>query len=376
MDQVQLVQLLSESASQFSWLLGAGESQSAGLPTAWDVMWDLKRRHYNLKENQQILPNDVQNSAVQEKISAYMESQGFLNPGDPGEYSACFQLIFDDDYDRQSKYLRAILADDKISLSVGHRALAAMMASGQTRAVFTTNFDTVVEKAFAAVSRKDIAAFHLEGSCAANAALNNDEFPIYVKLHGDFRYQSIKNLAADLLTQDNELGKCLVSAGNRFGLVVAGYSGRDESVMALIDEALGGPNPFPHGLFWTTMKGRLPFKAVEDLIAKAKARGVKAEVVEIETFDSLMSRVWRQLPSRSSELIAAVSKAEMTTVSLPLPPTGKASPILRLNGLPVVDLPTDCYELRFRKEQEWAELREAEGRDDLYQRECDLGMGT
>lgn len=362
MDQIQLVQRLSEAASQFSWLLGAGASQSAGLPTAWDVMWDLKRRHYNLQENQQISPNDIQNAAVQEKVSAYMGAQGFLPPGNPREYSACFELIFGDDYDRQSRYLRAILADHKISLSVGHRALAAMMASGQAKAVFTTNFDTVVEKAFAAVSGKDIAPFHLEGSYAANAALNDDEFPIYVKMHGDFRYQSIKNLSADLLSQDMELGKCLVSAGNRFGLVVVGYSGRDESAMALLEGALKGPNPFPHGLFWTTMKGRQPFKAVADLIAKAKARGVKAEVVEIETFDSLMSRVWRQLPSRSPELIAAVSKAEMTAVSLPLPPMGKASPILRLNGLPVGELPDDCYELRFRKDLEWADLREAEGR--------------
>lgn len=362
MDQTQLVQLLSESAPQFAWLLGAGASQSAGLPTAWDVMWDLKRRHYNQQENQQITPNDVQNAAVQQKLSDYMEAQGFLPPGDPAEYSACFQLIFGDDHERQSRYLRAILGDDKISLSLGHRALAAMMVSDQAKAVFTTNFDTVIEKAFSAVSGKALAPFHLEGSYAANAALNHDEFPIYVKLHGDFRYQSIKNLAADLLTQDKELGKCLTSAGNRFGLVVAGYSGRDESVMALIEEALAGPNPFPHGLFWTTMKGRRPLKAVESLLATAKAKGVKTAVVEIETFDSLMSRVWRQLPTRSPELIAAVSTGAMTPVSLPLPPAGKVGPILRLNGLQVGDLPRDCFELRFKTNQEWAALREAEGR--------------
>lgn len=273
MDQTQLVQSLSESAPQFAWLLGAGASQSAGLPTAWDVMWDLKRRHYNQQENQQITPNDVQNAAVQQKLNDYMEAQGFPPPGDPAEYSACFQLIFGNDYDRQSRYLRAILGDDKISLSLGHRVLAAMMVGDQAKAVFTTNFDTVIEKAFAAVSAKPLAPFHLEGSYAANAALNHDEFPLYVKLHGDFRYQSIKNLAADLLIQDKELGKCLISAGNRFGLVVAGYSGRDESVMALIEDALAGPNPFPHGFFWTTMKGRRPLKAVEELIAKAKAKG-------------------------------------------------------------------------------------------------------
>ena len=63
--------------------LARGASQSAGLPTAWDMMWDLKRLHYNLKENQQISPNDVQNRAVQEKIEAHMEAQGFLPAGDP-----------------------------------------------------------------------------------------------------------------------------------------------------------------------------------------------------------------------------------------------------------------------------------------------------
>ena len=43
-------------------------------------MWDLKRRHYNLKENQQITENDIQNIAVQEKISDYMAAQGFYLP--------------------------------------------------------------------------------------------------------------------------------------------------------------------------------------------------------------------------------------------------------------------------------------------------------
>ncbi len=63
----------------------------------------------------------------------------------------------------------------------------------------------------------------VSGSYAANDALNSDEFPIYMKLHGDFRYHSIKNLAPDLLEQDRELGKYLVNASNRFGLVVVGY---------------------------------------------------------------------------------------------------------------------------------------------------------
>ncbi|MAM94755.1 SIR2 family protein [Parvibaculum sp.] len=362
MDQSQLIQLLSESAPQFSWLLGAGSSQSAGLPTALDVMWDLKRRYYCREENQKITANDVQNVAVQRKISAYMEAQGFPQPGDPREYSACFEIIFGGDYERQRQYLQATLADSRISLSIGHRVMAAMMSAGLARVVFTTNFDTVIEKALAEVAGKSIAPFHLEGSYAANTALNNDEFPLYVKMHGDFRYQSIKNLSEDLLNQDQELGKCLVSSGNRFGLVVAGYSGRDESVMAELGKVLKGPNPFPHGLFWTTMKGRKPLKAVQDLLAQAKSRGVKAELVEIETFDSLMSRVWRQLPNRPPELTASVNKSADLLVDLPMPAVGKSPPLLRLNGLPITAMPEQCFELAFRVNQEWADLRAAERR--------------
>jgi SIR2-like domain len=362
MEQSELIQLLSESAPQFSWFLGAGTSQSAGLPTAVDLMWDLKRRHYSLQENQQISSNDVQNPAVREKIDSYMRANGFPAQGDPGEYSACFDLIFKDDHERQRRYLRAMLSDEKVSLSVGHRVLAALMASKVTKTVFTPNFDAVIEKAIAAVAGTDIAPFHLEGSYAANAALNNDEFPMYTKLHGDFRFEKLKNLSSDLTTQDAELGKCLVNACNRFGLVVVGYSGRDESIMALLASALAGTNPFPHGLFWATLKGRSPVKSVDDLMVAARVRGVRAEVVEIETFDSLMSRLWRQMPDRAPALVNAVGRATAVTVNLAVPAEGTQRPLLRMNGLPVLDLPKKCWDLQFSTEQDWKGLREAERR--------------
>uniref|UniRef100_UPI001F2915AF SIR2 family protein n=1 Tax=Acidocella facilis TaxID=525 RepID=UPI001F2915AF len=362
MEQGQLIQLLSESAPQFSWFLGAGASQSAGLPTAVDLMWDLKRRHYCLVENQQVSSNEIQNAAVKEKIDSYMRANGFPSSGDPDEYSRCFELIFQDNLERQQNYLQAILSNDKVSLSLGHRVLAAMMSYNAARVVITTNFDAVIEKAVAEVAKRDIAAFHLEGSYAANAALNKDEFPIYTKIHGDFRYQSLKNLTADLLEQDKELGKSVVNTCNRFGLVVVGYSGRDASVMSLFEAALSGTNPFPQGLFWTTLKGRKPLKQVGDLLEKAKAKGVTAELVEIETFDSLMSRLWRQLASRPSELIEAVNKSRAMTVNLPLSAPGTQKPIVRLNALPVTMLPQQCFELRFSKPQEWTDLRSAEGR--------------
>src|SRR5206468_8369288 len=116
-----------------------------------------------------------------------------------------------------------------------------------SRVVFTTNFDSVVERAYADVSGRSLAAYHLEGAVAALQALNNEEYPLYCKLHGDFRYDSVKNLSTELAYQDRQLALCMQSAAGRFGFVVAGYSGRDASIMALFQDALAQPNPFPSG---------------------------------------------------------------------------------------------------------------------------------
>jgi len=343
-----------------SWFLGAGASQSAGLPTAVDVIWDLKRRYYCSEEQQNISANDLQNAAIKEKIDAFMVSRGFPATSDPSAYTRSFELVFGTDYDRQSRYLQGILSEKNSSLTLGHRAFAGLIASGAIKAVFTTNFDTVVERAVAEVAGRDIASFHLEGSYAAKAALNNDQFPLYCKLHGDFRYTSLKNLAEDLKTQNAELGDCFVSAGNRFGMVVAGYSGRDESVMLLLHRVLDGPNPFPHGFYWMGLKGRAPLAAVAALLQAARAKGVQAELVEIETFDSLMSRLWKQMPNKDSVLADKIGRTGAQSVFIPLQGPGTSGPILRMNALPITSVPHTCLELTFRAAMEWEDIHRAE----------------
>lgn len=234
--QGEFTALLTARPQNFAWFLGAGASRMSGLATASDIIWDLKRRYYAREENQEVTRQDMQNDAVQTRIQSFMDSRGFPPLWADDEYTTCFEKIFGDDKERQRRYLRAILAEERVTLTIGNRVLGAMMASGMTRAVFTTNFDSVVERAVAEVSGRSLAAFHLEGSTAALEALNNEEYPLYCKLHGDFRYDSIKNLSADLASQDRQLSICMQSAAGRFGFIVAGYSGRDATVMAVFHE--------------------------------------------------------------------------------------------------------------------------------------------
>jgi hypothetical protein len=248
-----------------------------------------------------------------------MDSRGFPAPWSADEYGTYFERIFGRDLERQRRYLRGALAEDKALLSVGNRVPGAYLASDLCRVIFTTNFDTVVERAVAEIAGRSLAGFHLEGSAAANQALNNEEFPLYCKLHGDFRYHSLKNLPTDLKAQNDQLASCFVNAGGRFGFVVSGYSGRDDSVMELFHRVLAGGNPFPHGLFWTDIPETPMVPAVADLLASAQAKGVNAHYVPVETFDTLMLRLWRNTPGKPEALDAKVRKARLIPAHIGVP---------------------------------------------------------
>jgi hypothetical protein len=45
-DQAQLTAIICERSRNFAWFPGAGASRTAGLPTATDIIQDLKRRSY------------------------------------------------------------------------------------------------------------------------------------------------------------------------------------------------------------------------------------------------------------------------------------------------------------------------------------------
>ena len=323
-----------------------------------DLIWDLKRIIYCSEENQDIARQDVHNNAVRERIQSYCDSRGFPSQWADDEYTTYFQRTFGQDKEGQRQYLQRKLAEQHVSLCVGNRVFGALMAAGLVRVTFTTNFDTVVEKAVAEMGGQSLSAYHLEGDYAANAALNNEEYPLYCKLHGDFRYDNLKNLALDLQEQNDALSDCLLNAANRFGFVVAGYSGRDVSIMRLFRRTLDSPNPFPHGFYWTVMKGTEVPPAVSRLIKHANAAGVDAHIVETQTFDAFMLRLWRNIDHRPPDLDAKVRKSCSTTVDIPLPPPSRRGALVRLTGLPILAMPARCHALTFTMPKEWRDLRE------------------
>src|SRR5690348_5013496 len=71
MEQGEFTGRFCAKPQNFAWFLGAGASATAGLPTATDILWDMKRRYFCREENQEISRQDLQNEAVRAKIQAY-----------------------------------------------------------------------------------------------------------------------------------------------------------------------------------------------------------------------------------------------------------------------------------------------------------------
>jgi len=341
-DEKEFLRHFVQSAPQLMWFLGAGTSRSSGLPAAVDLIWDLKRQYYCAKENQDVQAHNVSYHAIKAKIQSYFDGKGCPKIWSNEEYSYYFELMFGGDYAAQQSYIQDQMSPDKVTLTIGPRALAGLLEMGRSRLVFTTNFDDVLEDAYAAVAGKNLTSFNLEGSYAALEALNTERFPLYAKIHGDFRYQNIKNLSNDLRSNDAEIQKCFVAAAGRYGLIVAGYSGRDSNVMAMLEQALAQPNPFPHGIWWTVPHASSVALSVVAYIEAAREKGIAAHIVETGTFDVMLYKVWRQIPDKLQALDDKVRSAREHPVSIPLPKPGKSYPILRMNALEIIDAPRQC----------------------------------
>ena len=327
------------------WFLGAGASASAGMPTAFDLIWRFKRDLYMSRShgaNQ--IPADLSQEAVRHRINAHIGSLEGLPPsGDKDEYAALFERAYPSETDRQA------IIDSQMKggkPSYGHIALATLMRHKIARMVWTTNFDTLIADACAKVfdGTSALTTATLDNPDTAVDAFEGERWPLEVKLHGDFRSRSLKNTPDELRDQDVKLRDLLRASCTRFGLVVVGYSGRDDSVVETLARAVDAPRPFPAGLFWLRRDGEPPFPAVADLLRKGTKKGVEAAFVEVNSFDETLRGITQFTEDIGRETLEAYAPKQERWTAAPIVPKPRRRtwPVVRFNALPVVSAPTTC----------------------------------
>jgi hypothetical protein len=333
----------TQRAGNLMWLLGAGASAAAGIPTASDMIWEFKQQLYI--SQRRISPKsvaDLSNPAVRSTLQSYIDSAGhFPSSGDPDEYAALFEAVWPNEMDRRS-YIDAKITGAKPSY--GHLALATLMRDGLTKLVWTTNFDPLIADACAKVfdGTGALTTIALDAPDLASEAINAERWPIEIKLHGDFRSRRLKNTSDELRQQDARLRHILIDESQRRGLIVIGFSGRDASVMEALEEAINGGSPFPNGLFWLYRGEDAPLPQVRALMQLAASKKIDGGLVHIENFDESLRDIVRLVEVLDKSVLEQFAQERRWWTPASSSSGSKGFPVIRLNALPVEIIPTVC----------------------------------
>src|SRR4051794_39553595 len=104
MDVEQFVRLYPQRAPQIMWLLGAGSSAAAGVPTAGQMVWEFKRELYCAAQRVSLaVCSDLTNPVIQARIQQHFDDQGgHPARGADDEYAFYFERTYPDEADRRS----------------------------------------------------------------------------------------------------------------------------------------------------------------------------------------------------------------------------------------------------------------------------------
>lgn len=344
MDFSEYLRIFEVRASNLNWFLGAGCSIAAGIPSAYDLIWDCKSRIYCSENN--VARSSVTNTddpAIQKIIQDYLDTNGLYpkSEEDGDEYTYYFEKAISSPADRQA-YIQQLMNNS--SPSYGHLVLAALAKLSKAPIVWTTNFDKLYETAIFKIfdSSNDLVVADLGEPEKANKAIDNRVNPLLVKLHGDFHSDRLKNTETELQAQDEQMRIALSKACSTNGLCVIGYSGRDKSVMDVLQTAAKNKNNFPHGIFWFNRAGTNPLPSVKEFIQIASSNGIDAHLIDINNFDETLDHIRRYIGPFPDEIESILkSKASRLTES-PILKESRKAPYLRVNAVKVDSFPTTC----------------------------------
>lgn len=348
-----------------AWFLGAGASAASGIPTGYAMIRDFKAQIFCRETNLSKREIDTADPIWIERIDAFFRKTSILPPdGDPTEYAAAFEAVYPEPRHRRQYIDDAI---SKGSPCFGHKVLGSLIAAGKVDCVFTTNFDPLIEESAHSANvilpisnqkRPTVAA--IDSADRAMRCLNESDWPLVAKLHGDYQSIAIKNTGSELEEQDSQMRHVLVEAGKRFGLLFIGYSGRDASIMKALTAVLDAPSPFPNGLYWLTSSASRLLPAVTGFLSRAHTAGVDVAIVECATFDELAADIMKtaELPQ---PLMDRVMEGRNTPRLVPvqLPSTeARAFPVLRYSSILIEKMPLAARRFRLAQSTTSPAVRE------------------
>lgn len=275
--RVALATALHAAPGVYAVLVGSGMSSAAGIPTGWQVVEDLIRKI--------ALAEGVDPAVVEHDPQEWWAAQGRPEP----RYDTLLPALAPTDAARQAllrRYFEQLPDGGRVQPTPGHHALAALAASGRVRAILTTNFDHLIERALdeAGIAPQVVAS---PGAVEGMTPLVHAPTTV-IKLHGDYLSLGLRNTPDELAKYPEEIDGLLARVFDEYGLLVLGWSAEYDAALV---EALQSAPSRRYPTYWATFHGDLQ-EAARRVVAQRNACVIDTAGAD-EFLEDLVQKVMR-----------------------------------------------------------------------------------
>jgi len=327
--------------------LGAGASHSSGIPTASLCIWEWKREIFltnnpGLKEQF----SELSLKSVRDHIQDWLDMQREYPICDaPDEYQFYIEKCFPISDSRRSYFQEHV---NKAEPFIGYKLLCLLAENHLFNTVFSTNFDGLASKAAANFKITPI-EIGLDSQARLSRPLNRDEI-LCICMHGDYRYDQLKNTTAELKSQESRLREKLIEFAKDSPLIISGYSGRDDSIMDAMMAAYSQEGK--GSLYWCGREGGEVPERVKRLIIQARSKGRTAYYIRTTSFDDLMERLSFHCLEGSAldtatKLISDLSSKKENTRSAFSLINEKSVSVIKSNAFPL-EVPSEIFQCELK----------------------------
>lgn len=266
--------------------LGAGASTNSGIPSAEMCIWEWKRsifltNHPGLEKQF----SELSLVSIRQRIQKWLDEQGiYPEEGYADEYGVYIEKCYPISQDRKQYFQEKVR---NAQPHIGYRLLGLLAKAGLVQSVWTTNFDGLVARASTEHSVIPIEV-GIDTQNRLSKAVRSGEL-LCVSLHGDYRYDPLKNTPSEIQVQEQAMLQGLKDHVQHSPLIIIGYSGRDDSIMAALHDIYSQKGS--GALYWCGFDTNEVAPPVANLLATARGSGRIAHYVVSHGFDDVMIRL-------------------------------------------------------------------------------------
>lgn len=276
-DLARFISNRTDQNPNFTLLLGAGASVSSGIRSAGELI-DIWRNELCHALGG---PTDASpDLSERQKQHLKTKHSDWYDPNK--EYSSLFERRYD--LQRQRRMFVESEVANKTP-SIGYLYLTHLVGHHFFNTIFTTNFDDLVNEAFYLFSdQRPIVCAH---DSSINSITVTSKRPKVIKLHGDYLFDDIKATTRETESLEHNTRLKFSEFAKDYGLVVAGYSGCDRSVMDVLMSLLKSEDYFKGGIYWCIRPGSEVSEDLRKLLWKDRVY-----FVDYSGFDELLAEIY------------------------------------------------------------------------------------